>query len=59
LVSRVWLPHALLLKTSSDRQHIRPLFSRPLLVLETLELVLLLPLNLTYPMIYVTSGRNR
>jgi hypothetical protein len=33
LVSRVWLPLALLLETSSDRQHIRPPFSRPLLVL--------------------------
>ena len=33
LVSRVWLPLALLLETSSDRQHIRHLFGRPLLVL--------------------------
>ena len=33
LVSRVWLPLALLLETSSDRQYIRHLFGRPLLVL--------------------------
>jgi hypothetical protein len=33
LISRVWLPFVLLLETSSDRQHIRHLFGRSLLVL--------------------------